>query len=251
LVNGLMLRAPGIPTIHFLILGHPRSGSTLLLNALREHAGLRVYGEIFQTEEEERRNAFGGLAEMYETGTDGASYLANVIFRTRDDPEILAVGFKLFYLQAAEPHARSAWRYLLERTDVRIIHLTRDRAVDAFVSLCEAEQTGRWHVELDETASPGAPIRLDPERCLAFLDSVYSYREWVRRAFHAHEVFELSYERLDATFSAALFDVQTFLGVPPEPLPALLRKQGVRPLEERVSNFKEITALLRRTIHAF
>lgn len=245
-----MLRGLDVPETHFVILGHPRSGSTLLLNALREHPGMHVYGELFQDELEDRRDGFGAAGEVYENGMDGASFLANTIFRMRDDPEVLAVGFKLFYEQAHEPGARSAWRYLIDRTDVRVIHLTRDSALHTFVSLSEAKVSGRWHVELDEAAPASAPIRIDPEKCLAFLDNLYAYREWTRRAFQAHELLELSYERLDADFNAALFDVQTFLGVPPVPLPALLRKQGVRPLEARISNFEEITALLRRTIHA-
>jgi hypothetical protein len=105
-------------------------------------------------------------------------------------------------------------------------------------------------VELDEAVPAGAPIRIDPEKCLAFLDGLHAYREWVRRVFAAHELLELSYERLDTDFSAALHDVQAFLGVPPVPLPALLRKQGGRPLDARISNLEEITELLRRTIHA-
>ncbi|GMT99599.1 hypothetical protein KH5H1_37190 [Corallococcus caeni] len=250
MADSAMPRAPGVPETNFVILGHPRSGSTLLLNALREHPGLRVYGELFQEELEERRNGFGAADGVYEPSMDGASFLAERIFRRRDDPDLLAVGFKLFYLQAREPQARSAWRYLLNRTDVRIIHLTRDNALDTFVSLSEAEASGRWHVEIDEAIPTSEPIRIDPERCLAFLDAIYAYREWARRAFWAHEALELSYERLHADFSAALFDVQSFLGVPPVPLPALLRKQGVRPLSARITNFAEITELLRRTVHA-
>jgi len=161
------------------------------------------------------------------------------------------VGFKLFYLQARDPFARSAWTYLTGRTDLRVIHLTRDDALDTFISLSEAETTGRWVVEAAEMPPAGAPIRIDPQKCLEFLDCTYAYREWARRAFRAQDVLELSYERhLVADFSAALVDVQTFLGVPPLPLPALLRKQGFRPIDERISNLKEIRDLLRHTIHA-
>jgi LPS sulfotransferase NodH len=236
---------------HFVVLGHPRSGSTLLVQALRAHPGILAYGELFQDELHARRTGFRARHEMYETGTDGASFLANAIFRESDDDEILAVGFKLFYTQAREPGARSAWRYLADRTDLCIIHLTRDNALDAFVSLCEAQASGRWHVESAETPPVAASIRIDPAKCLEFLDSLYAYREWVRQAFQAHELLEVSYERhLVADFNTTVREVQTFLGVPALPLPALLRKQGTRPIEARVSNCAEIANLLRNTIHA-
>jgi LPS sulfotransferase NodH len=239
------------PATHFVVLGHPRSGSTLLVQALREHPGMCVYGELFQDEPEARRTGYGARrGTMYETGTDGASFLADTIFRENDDPETLATGFKLFYTQGRTPGARSAWGYLIGRKDLRVIHLTRDSGLRAFVSLCEAEASGRWLVEPADTPPAGAPIHIDPQRCLAFLDSLYAYREWVRRAFAAHERLELSYERhLVADFDTALADVQTFLGVPALRLPALLRRQGTRPLEERISNYGEIRDLLRRTIH--
>jgi hypothetical protein len=116
--------------------------------------------------------------------------------------------------------------------------------------MCEAETTGRWTVEIYEEVPTVPPIRIDPERCLSFLDSLYAYRAWARHAFRQHDVFELSYERLLTDFDAALHDVQAFLQVPPQPLPALLRRQGTRPLAERVTNLSAITALLERTIHA-
>ena len=234
----------------FVILGHPRSGSTLLLNALREHPGLLVYGEVFNDEPEARRDGYGGTDEVYETGADGASFLAHTIFRDRCDPEVLAVGFKLLYSQSHGHGMRSAWDYLVDRTELRVIHLTRDSLLDAYVSLAEAEASGRWHVELHEAVASGAPLHIDPEACLEFLDGVHASREWARRAFRAHEVFELSYEQLTAEFGATLHDVQAFLGLPPVPLPALLRKQGLRPLAARVSNLDEIVDMLRRTIHA-
>jgi LPS sulfotransferase NodH len=234
----------------FIVLCHARSGSTLLLNSLREHPALHVYGELFQDEEEHRSEGFGPSDEVYVDGTDGVGYLEDTIFRFRDDPELLAIGFKLMYQQARDPATRDIWPYLIDQSDLRVVHLTRDSALHAFISMCEAETSGRWTVEIYEELPPVPPIRIDPERCLEFLDGLYAYRAWARHAFRGHQVFELSYERLLTDFSAALHDVQAFLEIPPMPLPPLLRRQGTRPLAERVTNLSEITALVERTIHA-
>ncbi|MCG5052742.1 MAG: sulfotransferase [Myxococcales bacterium] len=237
--------------VHFVLLGHPRSGSTLLLNALREHPGVQAFGEIFQDEPEERRSQLGGLFASYENGMDGAAYLRTHVFHARDDEDLLAIGFKLFYFQAREKPAATAWQYLIDEPRIRIVHLSRAQGVEAFVSLCEAEATGKWHVELDEPPAPTpTPVHVDPEACLAFLDKVQVHNAWVRQAFCKHDVLDLSYERLVRDFSRSLSDVQTFLELPCQSLPLLLRKQGTRPLHHRIANFEELRRRLRHTLHA-
>jgi LPS sulfotransferase NodH len=239
-----------VPASHFVILGHPRSGSTLLVQSLRAYEGILAYGELFQDEPDARRRAFRGAHVYYETDADGAAFLSDTIFHDDGDADTVAVGFKLFYTQARARGARSAWRYLLGRTDLCVIHLTRDNLLDAFVSLREAEASGRWHVGLGETPPAGAAIHVDPGDCLRFLDCVSAHRAWVRRAFQSHALLELSYERhLAADFDRTMAQVQGFLGVPPKPLPILSRKQSSGPLETRVSNYHELKDRLRLTIH--
>jgi hypothetical protein len=57
----------------------------------------------------------------------------------------------------------------------------------------------------------------------------------------ANPVLDLEYERdLCASFRAATAKVAGFLGLPPAPLPRLLRKQATRPVREQVSNYPEL-----------
>jgi LPS sulfotransferase NodH len=238
------------PATRFVLLGHPRSGSTLLFTSLIEHPSLRIYGELFQDDSEARREAYGAPEVMYRPEMDGATFLDERVFREDGNPETLAVGFKLFYTQAREPFARTAWAYLLRQKDIRIVHLVRNEVLRSFASLCEAEASGEWHVDEGQTPVSSSPVRIDPERCLAFLDAWYAHREWVRQAFSKHEMLELSYERhILPDFQLALRDVQSFLGIPPLTLPVVLRRQGTRPLEERISNYDEIRSLLKHTVH--
>lgn len=236
---------------HFVIIGHPRSGSTLLTSALREHPSIRMYGEVFQDDLEARKESLSPLDKVYQDGADGATYLNQVIFAKNNDPDLRATGFKLFYTQARESAARSAWGYLRERTDILVIHLVRDNTLDAFVSLLEAEKSGNWVLELNQERSMHTLVHIDHERCLKFLDEIFVYREWVRYAFRFHQVLELSYERhLVANFDIALNDVQEFIEVPCQQLPILLKKQGVGTVETRVVNYNEACSMLRNTIHS-
>jgi LPS sulfotransferase NodH len=239
-----------VPRTGFVIIGHPRSGSTLLVNALREHTHVRAYGELFQEEPEERQRGYGSHLVLYQDGMDGASFLKDRVYAAPDEVEIMAVGFKLFYAQARDPQAASAWRYLLARKQLRIVHLVRERAFDAYVSLCEANASGRWHLEFDEAPDVISPVLIDPAKCLSFLNRHFTYSSWVRQAFNKHAFLEVSFERhLVAAFDVTMRDVQTFLDVPVEPLPMLQRPQGVRPIEERVANYEAIRGLLQNTVH--
>ena len=105
--------APGI--VKFVLLTHPRSGSTLLSLALRAHPEIRMFGELFNDESDERICAFeagyrsrpsiarylkyirGGA---YVRGWNSAEFIERQIYFDPSNDRPPATGFKLFYEQA-------------------------------------------------------------------------------------------------------------------------------------------------------
>jgi LPS sulfotransferase NodH len=250
------LRGPGspdpdelVPTIGYVVLCHPRSGSNMLIHALRQHPSVRAYGEIFQDEIDARRTAYRGHFEVYLPEMDGADFLRKIYCECYFD-EILSVGFKLFYEQARHGRARTAWDYLRHRKEIRVLHLTRERSLDAYVSLCEAKATDRWVLETGEKRPDDMPpVVLDVDACLAFLNESYTYSAWVRSAFADHPFLDLQYDAdLCASFPQTIKKVQEFLEVPVIDLPQRTQKQGTHPLKERVSNYAEVMDALRHTL---
>jgi LPS sulfotransferase NodH len=247
----------------FILLGHARCGSTLLICSLSKHPDIHLFGELFNTVEEERQRSFrSGLRfpqaaraqeegdaadpnDFYRYGDDGVAFLnRNVFYEHAHSP--LAVGFKLFYQQArSTPEARRIWRYLSEHPEVRVVHLVRRNLLESLLSLKVALATDEWARPRGSAAWRGQaePLRLSAGECEHYFARVERQRERARRRFQAHEVMEVEYERdLCGRFGEAVRGVERFLGVPEGGAAETpqLEKQGAGRVGERVSNYEEL-----------
>ncbi len=91
---------------NFVVLGHARCGSNLLIGALSDHPQIRVVGEVLGKDEETRKTAWARVnlsrwkeprGDGYQVGESGAKILATKIFRSSPDENFRAFSFKLFY----------------------------------------------------------------------------------------------------------------------------------------------------------
>jgi LPS sulfotransferase NodH len=252
----------------FILLGHRRSGSTLLFCDLVLHRNIYMFGELFNESEEERRRAFRsglqgctvaqrrGLDESmyYRDGQDGAEFLRNLAFYERYWQPV-AVGFKLFYHQARDTNnARKAWDYLISDRDVRIVHIMRRNMLDSMLSLRIALQTNEWARCKGEAPSPAQmlnPLRLTPVECEDYFSEVERERQWARESFSEHPMLEVEYETdLCRRFQATMYRVHDFLGVPRRRARKMLEKQAQRTPAEQLCNYGELKAYFARTPYA-
>lgn len=228
---------------HFVILTSGRSGSTLLVEALRG-AGVAAYGELLHDEADVRREHTFGEVTPIADGQEGSAFLQSFFAGER------TTGFKLFYEQARIGPSASAWDYLVEHREIAVVHLVRRDLLAAWVSYEVARRSGVW------TRSRGAPLpppvepfEIDPEELSAYFDRVTAQRSWARRAFRHHAFFELGYERgLRARYGPTIADVLAFLqapgSAPVEPPQAPLLR---RPLHEQVVNLQALRDRFRAT----
>jgi LPS sulfotransferase NodH len=259
----------------FILLGHARCGSTLLVCSLMKHPDIHLFGELFNTFEEERQRSFrsgvrlwqaapanrGGAAapdpnDFYRYGDDGVAFLRrNVFYEHARAP--LAIGFKLFYQQArSTPGARRVWRYLSEHQEIRVVHLVRRNLLESLLSLRVALATDEW--TLPRGQAPTSPallrLRLEAEECEHYFVRIERQRERARRRFRGHAMMEVEYERdLCGRFEEMVREVERFLGVPEGGSPSLpeLEKQGVGELSERISNYEELRRHFRRSPYSY
>jgi hypothetical protein len=217
----------------FLLLGHHRSGTTLLTLALRRHSDVRMFGEILGSEED--------MDPLWlRKGARGDRFLESV-FRSAAD--CLAVGFKALYGHAQDSlAATTAWNYLSKDPAVRIIHLKRARLFESLVSLKLAERTQTWHTYDDSPAVPNhAQLFIAPGECLAYFDRIRRQQDWVSSTFYKQDRLELEYESdLVRRYAQTLERVADFLQVRQWHVPPQLRKMGVRPLHQVVINYDEL-----------
>lgn len=254
--------------VHFILLAHFRSGSTVLLRSLAEHWNVRMFGELFNPDEGERARAYSQVGRdriarrrglnpsmYYHHGDDGADFLQkNVYFKRYYEERIKSVGFKIFYNQARDTiNARTAWDYLLENKHIRVIHLFRYNLLETYLSYRIAKLTDQWALlPYEATKHKEVPaIRLEPDLCAAFFNELVANREWARTAFTDHQVLELTYEKdLHDGYDASMARIEDFLDISHEPAEKLLIKQARRRPQDQIINYDELKEYFRDSVHA-
>jgi len=241
--------------IRFILLGHPRSGSNLVSRSLETHSQVAMLSEVLSQWENVRTRCWRGTkhSAVYEDGMDGAQYLDERVFLQRAPWGIRACGFKLFYDQARfTPAVKTAWDYIRQDRDIRIIHLKRENLLDSRVSLDVALRTNQWLVESKDanTRKTVEPFAADIRDYQHFFDNILSAQQWVAQAFTGHPVLELEYARdLCAAFPASIARVYSFLGVDPGSGEQRLAQQRSASPAEILTNYAELRDHFRHTAY--
>ena len=259
--------------IHFVVIAHGRSGSTMLSLALASHPNVAMYLEIFHQDPsgrgryfraDERRSAVLGRigvrrnARVYEGGEDPLAFLADAVFYPRRSKRIRAVGFKLLHNFCIAGHARDLlWEGLAATGNLRIICLRRKDLVAAFVSHEVARRTGKWtYFEGSRAApAPAKPFVADLAAFTLFASEIEANEQMLRSRFKGKNVFELTYEDdLEDSFTSTSRRLQEFLDLPVHPLVTRTRRTPARELPVQVSNLaalRERASLLEKQFASF
>ncbi len=232
----------------YVALCQARSGSTLIAESLRQHPGVRMFGEIFNAKANDRQRYFSVEGRAWREDEDSAAFMRDVVFRERD--EVAAVGFKLMYSDVWRGAAAGAWAHLVEHKDVRVVHIVRDNLLAALISLQLARRTNEWAIHSDSGASPTLvpPFSLDPESCRRFFEEHERWTRAAREALTGHAYLELEYARdIDGRLGDAMDRLWPFLGAPPCAVRERLRKQSVRTPRQQLDNYDSLKKYFANT----
>ena len=250
----------------FVILGHARCGSNLLMRMLGEHPEVRVSGEVLRPDVLTGETDGWGWAALnlaawagharkpYAQGQDGYEYLDRTVFGPPWAEGIRASGCKLFYDQGRwDDSVLTAWDYVLQ-SDVRVIHLIRRNLLDSLISREIAERTNSW-IQLIEHGSEGAPplppFRLEAEECHRYFDRIGSWRAWAAAMLPGSRVLTLEYERdLCAEYARTAVTTQRFLGLTSRGSKPGMHKQQMLPPSRQLTNYDELGRYFRLTPYA-
>ena len=228
----------------FVIIAHGRTGSKLLSTALDIHAECMAFGELFNEDIYERKAACLGRISYFTGAIDADTYLSREVYTPCEG--INATGFTLFYEHARGSDAeRAVWHYLLDDTDVVIIHLQRRRLLEAWLSYELARYTGQWALPADAISPPTTKKQfiIDALELERFFDRIHAQRSWVDKAFAGHSVQQLFYEDdLCNRFTSALNQLYRLLGLYEEDdgVEPILQKQNTRPPLQLIKNYYEL-----------
>lgn len=187
----------------------------------------------------------------------GHLFLEDLVFGDLSVDRPAAIGFKFFYDHAQTPRAISAWDYLRDHHEVRILHLVRENLLDCLISTRTAESTQVWEIEAgsDDETPELPPFVISPAECAAYFDKMTMLRRRATTELSApgREVLEIEYEReVRRDFDGTLRRIQEFIGVAVKPLPQPLRKLSHRSADARVANYAELSRHFELTpSHAF
>ncbi len=246
---------PDAARTHFLVTGLPRSGTNLVLHALAGHPAVVAYNELFNA----HRILWGSTpvdAELGESflalrNTRPLAFLDAVL--NPDLPEVQAVGFKLFYMQAgAEEQVsfRLVWPYLQGLEGLKVVDVVRENRLAQAVSWIRARRTRVWVEKDQDRPGPQQPLAIpvgELTNYFLWFDTMHALRS---RLLEGMDVLAVRYEDLAADFSGHMARIQEHLGMEPLPLPPTTRKQRSQPLALAVANYAELRAAFAATPYA-
>ncbi|MDA7836629.1 sulfotransferase [Salibacteraceae bacterium] len=230
----------------FVIFGHARSGSSLLVKLLQSHPNVLCFGELFVRSRigfsvESFDNFNPDLLEMRDSKPE--LFLNEYVFSPYKK-EVHSVGFKLFPEQIDSNEI--VWNWLSDNSKLKVIHLERSNRFAAFCSQKMAQKTGKYGIN-DKNQRLNETLILDPLECLQYFELREQMEQKGIEFFANHDVLKLDYEDLDHNIDETLAKILNFLGVAHTGLKTDKLKQEVRPLTEVVENYAELKKYFAET----
>jgi LPS sulfotransferase NodH len=246
IAQGLFRRRPK----PFVIVGMPRTGSTLLLTGLSQHPEIRAYGELMHPMGSERATTHAirredGLS-WFRDGADPIRFLRDEVYNYDHPREIKTVGFKLFGDNAAE---HIFVRMKDEIPGLRVVHICRPNYLASLLSGKVAWQTKRYvRFAGDKTEEPPTPrINLEPDEVARYFDGMRSVDGFLERHFGGPDYIKVNYDALASSFECEIERVYRFLGVSGfEPRP-MVEKQLRESPQAILTNYSELASFFSGT----
>ena len=229
----------------FVLLGHARVGSNVLLRSMAMHPEIVVASEVLHYNAAVREECCRGNRRnlLFKDGEDGARFLDERVFAAPGREGIRCCGFKLFYDHARfDASVKTAWDYVRSQREIRIIHLIRRNLLESLISLRIALVTGKWAHRLNSIGIPTGvpPFRIDPADCHEYFNRIVSWENWAASALDDHPLLRIEYESDTCRdFSGTMDRIFGFLGVAPFDAPLMLRKQQTRPASRPVKRLRK------------
>lgn len=205
----------------FLIVGHPRTGTSLLHTYLNSHWNILSLNEP--------------LANSVDS---------KVLFKKQ--PKLIkVVGFKYFYEYTDDAAKRNTLIELLKNNTIKIIKIERKNYLRTYVSRCIAEKTNEWSsTEVKQHSIDHKKVVLTKEDCLNAFAQYKKNEQGTNTIIKEFNipVFETDYEMLIQQPNEIMFEVQKFLGVPQQMPQSLLQRQNAEPLNALIENYNDLKA---------
>lgn len=225
-------RKRGCSYAKFLIIGLPRTGTTLLHTYLNSHPNIISGGER--------------KIELIKQEVLGTSTQEKIVFPPFSK-HIEAVGAKILLPTHSENNFFFALNEILNaEPSLKILFLNRENILRWYVSLCIARHTAQWSQMNRQSLLSVAQrqVKIPVNNLLSTLKKASNDIEGYSKLLNQFNTLEISYEAFSTNPTLCLAEIQNFLGVNPSRLFSLLHKQNPEPLSELILNFKDVEKAL-------
>jgi 2-polyprenyl-3-methyl-5-hydroxy-6-metoxy-1,4-benzoquinol methylase/LPS sulfotransferase NodH len=235
--------------IPFVVVGMPRTGSTLLATGLDQHPDARCFGELFHPDDHQRAHAhalrIGDRQFCFDPSQDDAIGFLRTNLHAEGDAGPRAVGFKLLGDYVAGPGSERLYQRLKhEIPDLRVIHIVRSNYLDVLASRETARMTQQWVLlsgAPHERKDP-EPFVIDPAAAARFFDHMQQMDRFHEAFFSTGRYIKVRYERLATEFQAAINECYAFLDLSPYPVQPSTIRQRANHTSVTVANYRQLAA---------
>lgn len=217
---------------HFMVLGHARTGSTLLMRLLASHPGVYVEEETFQ-----------------KVGRKPIRLILGRIYSSKPR-NIKAAGFKILYTQPLDRKDSKVWDLLTEDSKIHVIHLKRRNVLRIVASRKIALKTGEWTRKTGSANDRKKLVRIEKEELIKKIEEVSNWEREHAERFKDHPVLDVYYEDLANDRENTMQTVLKFLKLEDAPLATTLRKQNPEHLSKLIENYEELKEEFKGTPYA-
>lgn len=222
-----------------VVVGMPRSATTLVCEALGQHPSILAFGELFHHKEQERlyfHSSVAGDEVFYRGPSQLERYLVHLrsVAARKSRPWL---AFKLMDYQEAK-----LWRMFEGDPTFRLIYTKRDNPLEALVSTEVGQRTQVWHArnETERGVAGEARVIIPYEQALEHFQRADGFEERLRTL--RNPVFAVSYNRIAENFSETMQDVFAFLDLPRSEVRPTQLKIARETLRQRVVNYDDLSA---------
>ncbi len=210
----------------FVIRSFPRCGTHMVRTALEQHPDLTVHNEVFNPD-------FSGLDKIKSLG-------AEELYKRHTGPRegFVAHGYTREKFGGWE-ETQKLWREIVPREKPTLIVLHRRDLIRRCFSVYQARATNRWHVWKSQQNRPSLPkVKVQANEVEWQVFVAEQSLDWAKTHYPWAHFF--TYEDLVDNWDTQFALMQELLGVEPIKLLPKTDKQDQRPIQEMVSNYREL-----------
>ncbi len=233
----------------FVILGTPRTGSTLLYSYLNSHPDILCLRGVYgSTNKINFGKYYGELPEEYQSeeliklrNERPVEFLDSYVFKNYSKP-FKAIGFKYFYEH--DKHLKNKnelVNYFEANSNIKFVHLKRDNLLGALFSYKRALAQQQWTI-----ADPDFKTIISIQECSDYFQNILSNQKRFDTLF-PERTLQVKYDNLINEAEQTLKTVQQFIGVEVMNLTTETKKNKEIKLSEFIINYYELKTHFKNT----